>query len=98
MATKLLQIRVDDELKEKATVLYASLGLDLSTAIRMFLTRSIMENGIPFSTTLPKEPYKATQAIQALKEISEEAIKNGTSELSEEEIEQEISLARKTRL
>ena len=38
MAT--LQLRVDDELKKKSDDLFQSLGLDTSTAIRIFLTFS----------------------------------------------------------
>lgn len=47
MAT--LQIRVDDALKKQADTLFASLGLDTSTAIRIFLKASIENDGIPFS-------------------------------------------------
>ena len=47
MAT--LQIRIDDTLKEQADTLFSSLGLDTSTAIRIFLNASIENAGIPFS-------------------------------------------------
>jgi DNA-damage-inducible protein J len=46
---KTIQVRVDDELKESADTLFASLGLDTSTAIRMFLVSSLENGGIPFS-------------------------------------------------
>ena len=46
MAT--LQIRVDDSLKQNADSLFASLGLDTSTAVRMFLSAAIEYDGIPF--------------------------------------------------
>ena len=36
MATSVLQVRVDDELKAQAAAIYEDLGIDLSTAIRMF--------------------------------------------------------------
>ena len=45
---KTIQVRVDDQLKESADKLYSSLGLDTSTAIRMFLIASLKEGGIPF--------------------------------------------------
>ena len=38
MAT--LQLRVDDSLKAKADALFSSLGLDTSTAVRIFLASS----------------------------------------------------------
>jgi DNA-damage-inducible protein J len=46
MAT--FQLRLDDTLKQKADTLFSSLGLDTSTAIRIFLSAAIENNGIPF--------------------------------------------------
>jgi DNA-damage-inducible protein J len=46
---KTIQVRVDDELKNSADMLFASLGLDTSTAIRMFLIASMESGGIPFA-------------------------------------------------
>ena len=43
-----IQLRVDDQVKRRADQLYASLGLDTSTAIRMFLHASLEADGIPF--------------------------------------------------
>ena len=39
----LLQIRVDEELKNQANAIYNELGIDLSTAVRMFLKKSVIE-------------------------------------------------------
>lgn len=46
MAT--LQIRVDDNLKKNADFLFTSLGLDTSTAVRIFLHAALEHNGLPF--------------------------------------------------
>ena len=59
MATTFVQVRIDDELKNQATAVYDALGIDLSTAVRMFLKRSVMVNGVPFTMTLPKNDYQA---------------------------------------
>ena len=48
---KTIQVRVDDELKDSADSLFTSLGLDTSTAVRMFLVASIDAGGIPFAIT-----------------------------------------------
>jgi len=48
---KTIQVRVDDELKSSADSLFTSLGLDTSTAVRMFLVASIETGGIPFAIT-----------------------------------------------
>lgn|GEM_PF-912801 len=47
--TKTIQVRVDSQLKESADMLFASLGLDTSTAIRMFLIAAMDAGGIPFA-------------------------------------------------
>lgn len=46
-----LHIRIDEDIKEKARAVFASVGLDMSTAVKMFLSQSVIENGIPFTAT-----------------------------------------------
>ena len=46
---KTIQVRVDDHLKDSADLLFASLGLDTSTAVRMFLIAAMEMGGIPFA-------------------------------------------------
>lgn len=46
-----IQIRIDDTLKNEALAVVESLGLDLSSAIRMFLAQMVKENGFPFLPT-----------------------------------------------
>lgn len=96
MGSSVFQMRLDDELKGEAAAVFEKLGLDLPTAIRMFLKRSILDNGIPFSVTLPKEPYRADRAAEAMRQMSEAARLHGVSELSLEEINKEISAARES--
>ena len=60
MAT--LQIRIDDTLKKQADALFSSLGLDTSTAIRIFLNASIENAGIPFSVKHKEIPYFLQEA------------------------------------
>ena len=97
MATSLLQVRVDDSLKDKAAVVFENLGIDTSTAVRMFLKRAVMENGIPFRMTLPKEPYNAERGFRAMMEISEDSERNGMADLSLDEINAEIEASRISR-
>ena len=49
--SKTIQVRVDDQLKDSADKLFSSLGLDTSTAIRIFLVASMNAGGIPFAVT-----------------------------------------------
>lgn len=50
-----IQVRVDDELKAKSDELFKELGTDTTTAIRMFLTQAVANNGFPFEIK-KKEP------------------------------------------
>ena len=90
----IIQLRVDDELKQEATNIYEKLGIDLSTAIRMFLKRSVMDNGIPFSMVLG-EPYDASKALEALRMMQDVSEKNGNSNMTLDEINEEIMNDRK---
>lgn len=47
-----LNMRIDDELKEAASELYQALGMDLTTAVTVFLKQSVREGGLPFQPSL----------------------------------------------
>ena len=57
-------ISLDPELKKKAVSLFSDFGLDLSTAISIFLSQSVRERRIPFEIT--EMPNKKT--IKAIKQ------------------------------
>jgi len=48
MATTNLNIRTDTEIKAAAEQLFNELGLNLTTAVNMFLRQAIRTGGIPF--------------------------------------------------
>lgn len=52
--TTLIQVRVDEEVKRKADALFADLGFDTPTAIRIFLNQSIRREGMPFEVAKPQ--------------------------------------------
>ena len=88
MANGLLQLRIDDALRQE---IYSQLGLDLPTAIRMFLTRSVQVRGIPFSMQLPDGDYKAIAAMRRMSRMAEEC---GVADMTLDEINAEIAAAR----
>lgn len=49
MAKVSTSISIDADVKAQAQALFADFGLDLSTAINIFLRQSIRENCIPFA-------------------------------------------------
>lgn len=66
--TTSINVNVDAEIKKEATNILKGLGLNMSTAINMFLAQIVKRDGIPFEITNPK-PSKET--IQALKEAED---------------------------
>ncbi|MBO4326329.1 MAG: type II toxin-antitoxin system RelB/DinJ family antitoxin [Clostridia bacterium] len=48
MATTNINIRIDEDLKKSAEQLFSDLGLNMSSAITIFLRSSVDYNGIPF--------------------------------------------------
>ena len=71
MATSIVQFRIDDDLKTQATEIYEKLGLDLSTALRIFLKRSVAVRGIPFSMTLDSDTVLETAGDDEVMMLSE---------------------------
>ena len=57
----------------------------------MFLKRSVIEGGIPFSTKYDEDTLKVIKAINDIRTASE---LNGTSNMTLDEINEEIRLAR----
>lgn len=95
MATSVMQVRVDDEMKAQAAAICEELGIDLPMAIRMFMKRMVLQNGIPFSMTLPNKPYNGYKGVLAMRQLSEEAKRNGTANMTLEEINEEIAATRR---
>lgn len=64
--TNLIQIRIDSQLKIEANEVFEKMGIDMPTAIRMFLKRTVLEQGLPFSTTLPQNGISSFKNNEAL--------------------------------
>ena len=96
MSNSLVQLRIDDNLKNSAVDLFSKLGMDLPTAIRIFLTRSVQVRGIPFPMQLPEE--NTNSVISAMKRMSDTALQNGISEMTLDEINAEIDAVRQKSL
>jgi len=67
-----LNVRIEESVKAKANKTLASIGLDMSTAVKLFLNQVVIENGLPFTPTRNPVVIKARWD----REI-EEAIKHG---------------------
>ena len=63
MATQLVQARVNGDIKEEASVVLAAMGLSVSDAVRLLLTRVAREKALPFAPLIPN-----AETIAAMKE------------------------------
>ncbi len=61
MANNLVQARISGELKTQADVVFTSMGMTISDAIRVFLQKSVNIGGLPFQP-MAKMPNKETIA------------------------------------
>lgn len=68
MQTVKININTDPQTKQEAEQLFAELGLNMTSAINMFLKRAVRVRGIPFEVTT-NIPNAETQA--AIKEADE---------------------------
>ena len=67
-----IQIRVDDELKRKSDALFRELGTDTTSAVRIFLTQAVANNGFPFEIRKPAaDPYRAMTEEELLRKLEE---------------------------
>jgi len=53
MARTNLNIRVDEDIKKQAEDLFAGLGMNMTTAITVFLRQAIRTGGVPFEIVDP---------------------------------------------
>ena len=63
--TSMLQVRVDEKLKQQASEIYEAMGIDLSTAVRMFLLKSVEAGGIPFRVAAVEPEDVVTKSLPA---------------------------------
>ena len=47
--------RVDENVKKEAETLFKKMGINMSTAMNLFLKKCILEQGIPFELKIPNE-------------------------------------------
>jgi len=67
-----IQVRVDDELKQKSDMLFRELGTDTTSAVRIFLTQAVAYNGFPFEIKRTVEnPYTAMSEEEILRKLEQ---------------------------
>jgi DNA-damage-inducible protein J len=72
-----VQVRIDDKTRREVSELFERLGLDIPTAIRMFLKQSIESKGLPFQPRIIERdangfsPHDIDRIEKARKQIDE---------------------------
>lgn len=92
MANSLIQFRIDEETRSQAILICEKIGIDLQTYLRMSLKRLVSQKDLPFIALNIQED---SSFIKAIKACQSEAKQNGTSEMTLDEINDEINEARK---
>lgn len=88
-------MRIDDALKRESDAIFSNLGLNMSSAITIFLKQVVRTKGIPFelkcgATELPVSREQVREAVRAMRAA------NGR-DWNEEEVNSEIAAARRSR-
>ncbi|WP_449674614.1 type II toxin-antitoxin system RelB/DinJ family antitoxin [Eggerthellaceae bacterium PR-HUZ602407-17] len=69
MATSPTQIRIDSNVKTEANELFSELGIDMSSAVNIFLRQCILHGGLPFKVEVPKYNAETLAAMQEARDI-----------------------------
>lgn len=62
---EVIRIRVDGDTKREADSLFQDLGMDTSTAIRIFLRQTVMRGGLPFEVS---DPFYSEKNMNVLRQ------------------------------
>lgn len=73
-ANAVVRARIDENIKEEATVVLAAMGLTISDAVRIMLTRVAREKALPFEPLVPN-----AVTIAAMREARRGGLKSFTS-------------------
>ena len=66
MATTMVHIRIDEQVKAQASEALAAMGLSVSDAVRMMLVRVAAEKALPFDVRAPN-----AETVAAMRELDE---------------------------
>ena len=97
-----LSIRIDSDLKNEADKVFNALGMNLTTAITVFVKQAVMQKRIPFDIALytgdsSNNRITMRDAMAASERIWQHSVQNGTDIMTLEEIDAEIAASRTAR-
>ena len=83
MATTPTQVRIDADIKQDATALFARLGLDMSSAVNLFLHQCVLRGGLPFAVEVPQYSKQTLDAMAEARRISRDPDVKGYTSMEE---------------
>ena len=72
-----INFRVDENLKNQANALFEDLGLDMTTALTLFLRQSVSHGGIPFAIQKPRWAVSSKEELVAKLNEAEKSLQKG---------------------
>ena len=93
MAQVTFSVRMDENLKRQFDMLCQEFGMNTTTAINVFARATVRQRKIPFEISAPE--ITREEALKAFESLRNQAKNNGITDLTLDEINEEISLARK---
>ena len=87
-------VRMDADVKKRFDELCKDFGMSANTAFNIFARAVIKQERIPFEVESEKHAAAVRRAWEAIEQCRKDAIANGTSDMSMEEIDEEIRLYR----
>ena len=98
MAQAAMTVRLDSQMKTRFDALCEQFGMSANTAINVFVNAVVRSNSIPFSIAIPATKETAREkALKAFDRINQKAAVRTEPELTLDEINDEIRLAREER-
>ena len=83
MSATNLNIRTDSEIKKAAEKIFEELGLNMSSAVNIFLRQTIRENGIPFPLKLDVPNEATMDALEEGRAIAHDPSAKGYRSMEE---------------
>lgn len=98
MAQAAMTVRLDSQMKTRFDGLCEEFGMSANTAINIFVNAVVRSRSIPFSINIPASKDTVRErALKAFDSINRRAAMSSESEMSLDEINEEIRLAREER-
>ena len=94
MAQATFSVRMDEVLKKQFDALCQEFGMNASTAINVFARAVVRQRKITFEISSPESDITREGAMQAFMALRTQAKDNGISDMSLDDINKEIHLAR----